>query len=86
MRDGKYTALSVDEFAARFNGKPAADEAKRKRSVDAVDVQGSAASARITLDYPQVTFTDYMQLLNVGGEWKIVSKTFHAEPKPAPAK
>jgi hypothetical protein len=33
------------------------------------------------LDYPQVKFTDYMSLLKIDGEWRIVNKTFYAEQK-----
>lgn len=33
---------------------------------------------------PTVTFTDYMSLLKVGDEWKIVNKVFYAEPKAKP--
>jgi hypothetical protein len=46
-----------------------------------VDITGNAAMAKIVLDYPQVKFTDYMSLLKIDGEWKIINKTFHAEPK-----
>ena len=61
--------------------EPAADEAGRKRAIESVDVAGTAASARIVLDYPTVRFVDYMTLLKIDGEWKIVSKVFYAEPK-----
>ena len=80
----KFTQLSVDEFAGRFNGKPAADEDKRKRSFEIMDVAGSAAIARVVLDYPTVKFTDYMTLLKIDGEWKIINKSFYAEPRPQP--
>lgn len=83
VREGKFTILTTEEFANRFNGKPAADEVQRKRAIESVDVAGNAASARIKLDYPQTAFTDYMQLLKIDGEWKIVSKTFYAEPTAA---
>jgi hypothetical protein len=33
------------------------------------------------LDYPKVRFTDYMVLLDVDGEWKIMSKVYNAEQK-----
>lgn len=79
--DGKFNQWSVEEFAARFNGKPAADETKRKRSFEILDVTGNAAIAKVTLDYPAVKFTDYMTLLKIDGEWKIINKTFNAEPK-----
>jgi metallo-beta-lactamase class B len=44
-----------------------------------LDITGTAASAVLTLNYPQVLFTDHVSLLNTGGEWKIVSKVFSAE-------
>ena len=84
FRDGKLLNLTVEEFAARFEGQPAADEPQRKRRIENVDLSGNAGMARIVLDYPTVTFTDYMSLLKVDGEWKIVNKVFYAEPKTKP--
>ena len=81
IRDGKYSTRSFAEYIGGMNGKPAADEAKRKRSIESVDIFGNAASAKIILDYPTVKFVDYMSLLKIGGEWKIVNKIFYAEPK-----
>lgn len=84
IRDGKFTTRSFADYIAGFSGKPAADEAQRKRSIEAVDVSGNAASAKIILDYPATRFVDYMSLLKIDGEWKIVSKIFYAEPKAKP--
>lgn len=84
FRDGKLLNLSVEEFAARFSGKPAADESQRKRRIESLEITGNAGSARIVLDYPEVTMIDYMSLLKVDGEWKIVNKVFNAAPKAKP--
>ena len=84
-REGKLTTRTSEEYISGARGTPAADEAQRKRRIDFVDVTGDAAMAKITLDYPDVTFTDYMSLVKVDGEWKIVNKTFHANRKPRPA-
>jgi hypothetical protein len=81
FRDGKLLNLSVEEFASRFSGKPAADESQRKRRIDSLEITGNAGVARIVLDYPDTTLTDYMSLLKVDGEWKIVNKVFYGEPK-----
>jgi len=83
VRDGKYTTRSFTDYIAGFTGKPAADEKDRKRAIEAVDITGNAAVARIVLDYPTVKFVDYMTLLKINGEWKIVNKSFYAEPKKA---
>jgi hypothetical protein len=84
FRDGKLLNLSVEEFASRFSGKPAADESQRKRRIDSLDITGNAGVARIVLDYPDATLIDYMSLLKVNGEWKIVNKVFNVEPKAKP--
>jgi len=81
FRDGKLLNLSVEEFASRFSGKPAMDESQRKRRIDSLDLTGNAGVARIVLDYPDVVLTDYMSLLKVDGEWKIINKVFYGEPK-----
>jgi hypothetical protein len=85
IRDGKYTTRSFAEYIAGFTGKPAADEADRKRSIEMVEVTGNAGVGKIILDYPTVRFVDYMSLLKIDGEWKIVTKIFYAEPKAKPA-
>ena len=84
FRDGKLTSLSVEEFAGRFNGKAADDEANRKRTIESLDISGNAGIAKIVLDYPAIKFVDYMSLLKIDGEWKIVNKSFYAEPKKQP--
>jgi hypothetical protein len=85
VRDGKFTTRSFADYIAGFTGKPAADEASRKRSIESVDISGTAAVGKIILDYPSVRFVDYMSLLKINGEWKIVTKIFYAEPKVKPA-
>jgi hypothetical protein len=80
-RDGEIRFRPGPEYIAGFSGKPAADEAQRKRRIESVDITGSAAMAKVVLDYPNATLTDYFQLVKANGEWKIVSKIFHSEPK-----
>lgn len=84
IREGKYTTRSFEEYVGGMSGKPAADEAQRKRTIESVDIAGNAAVAKIILDYPTVKFVDYMTLLKIDGEWKIVNKSFYAEPKTPP--
>lgn len=83
MRDGAFTKVEIADYIARAPGKPADDEARRRRAIDFIDIAGDAAIARITLDYPDVKFTDYMTLLKINGEWRIVSKVFAADRRPA---
>ncbi|MEM1325327.1 MAG: nuclear transport factor 2 family protein [Bacteroidota bacterium] len=41
-----------------------------------VDILGNAAVAKIELEYPNLKFADYINLLKVDGEWVIAVKTF----------
>ena len=86
VRDGKFMSRSFTDFIGGFTGKPAPDEDKRKRWIESVEVSGNAGMGKIVLDYPTVKFVDYMTLLKIDGEWKIVNKSFYAEPKAPPAK
>jgi hypothetical protein len=82
LKDGQLTTVSSDEFIQRAgSGHPAADEGQRKRSIQAVEVSGNAATARLLLDYPDARITDFMSLLKVNGEWKIINKIFYVESK-----
>ncbi|UAL11508.1 nuclear transport factor 2 family protein [Caulobacter segnis] len=85
IRDNALMQRSDDEYIAGATGKPAADEAQRKRWIESISITGSAASAKIVLDYPTAVLTDYMQLLKTPDGWKIVHKIFDVAPKAKPA-
>ena len=82
VEGGDLKEWTRDEFAKRFQ-QPAPDEYRRVRRVQRLEVSGTAAGAVLTLDYPQVLFTDHVSLLKIGGQWKIVSKVFSAERRDA---
>ncbi|HEY0591802.1 MAG TPA: nuclear transport factor 2 family protein [Thermoanaerobaculia bacterium] len=79
VADSALKTRTSEDFAAAFKGTVAPDEAQRKRTIEFIDVAGNVAIAKIVLDYPAVKFTDYMSLAKIGGEWKIVNKTYHAD-------
>lgn len=81
MREGKFAQRTSAEYIAGAPGKPAPDEAARKRSIQSIDITGNAAVVKVLLDYPNARLTDYMSMLKIDGEWKIVNKTFVSEPK-----
>jgi hypothetical protein len=81
IRDGQLATRTSAEYIAGASGKPADDEAERKRRIASVDITGNAAMVKVELDYPRVKFTDYMSMLKIDGRWQIVNKTFVAEPK-----
>jgi hypothetical protein len=79
MREGVFTSWSLDVYCQRFKHQPAPDEAMRIRTIDWIEVKGSAACARITLVHGSTTFTDYFVLLKTVEGWKIANKAFYGE-------
>ena len=80
IREGTFTSWTAAEYSGRFPGRPAADESTRKRTIDDVDVSGTAAMAKATLVHGATTFTDYFVLLKVNGNWKIANKVYSSRP------
>lgn len=80
MRQGQFTSWTVDQYTANFKGTPAPNEAANRRTIDSIDIKGTAAMARATLVHGQTTFTDYFVLLKVDGQWKIANKVYSAAP------
>ena len=87
VQDGQLRVRTSAEYIGGFKGTPPPDEAKRARKVLMTDVSGDVAIAKVELDYPDTRFVDYFTLAKLGGEWKIIHKTFQRYPKtPVPAK
>ncbi len=79
IRDGQLSERTSADYIAGASGKPAPDEARRKRRIESIDITGNAAIVKVSLDYPDAHIIDYMSMLKVNGEWKIVNKTFYVE-------
>src|SRR5262249_34028816 len=76
IKDGQFAQRTSAAFAAGGAGKPAADEAQRKRRIVLVDITHDAAVVKVDLDYPGRHLVDYLSLLKIDGRWKIVNKIF----------
>ena len=75
-RGSELLTRTGEQFAEGFNGKPAADEAKRKRSYEIVDMAENLAAVRVMLDYPGWRGVHYVVLLKADGKWMIMSKSW----------
>ena len=74
-----YTEVNALEFfGSRMKPGPKQDRITR---ISSIDIAGNAANARLEIEYPTFTFIDYMHLLKINGEWKIVSKIFFKKLK-----
>ncbi|MEL6484432.1 MAG: nuclear transport factor 2 family protein [Bacteroidota bacterium] len=71
-----YNALEV--FAAE---KGRAPEKNRSNHIAYISITGKAAHAKLEITYPENTVVDYVNLLKIEGQWKIVNKIFSRKPK-----
>lgn len=53
----------------------------RKTKIESIQLNGNAASAKLTIEYPTFYFHDFMNLLKTKDGWKIVNKIFYREEK-----
>lgn len=75
--------VSAEEWAKGFPGKPAADEDKRHRRYEILDVTETGALVKVMLDYPRWDGVDYLALAKIDGKWMIISKSWSGTSKPA---
>lgn len=79
ITDEGYKEVNAIEFFGSVM-KPGPKQNRETRIAN-VDITGHAASARLEIEYPTFSFIDYMNLLKIDGEWKIVSKIFYKQLK-----
>ena len=79
---GGVVRQTAEEWASGFPGKPADDEAQRKRSYEILDVAENAAVVKVMLDYPGWAGVDYLALSKIDGKWMVVSKSWSGKRKP----
>lgn len=80
-RDGKLAQLGQPEWQDRIRKATAPPTKANWRKIVSVDVDGDAAVAKCISDFDTFQFIDYMSLLKIDGEWKIVNKIFHRKEK-----
>ncbi len=76
--DGYQDVNAVEFFGNVMKPGPAQN---RKTRIVSIDVAGHAAFAKLEIEYPTFSFIDYMHLLKIDGDWKIVSKIFYRQEK-----
>ena len=75
--DGYKEVNALDFFSGMDASKP---KQNRKTRIEDITISGHAANARLEIEYPTFTFIDFMNLLKIEGEWKIVNKIFYRKP------
>jgi Putative lumazine-binding len=71
---GEFKDVPIADFIARVKANTTKSE--RKIEIVSVNVEGAAANGKIKIETDKVIMYDYMNMLKINGEWKIVSKIF----------
>ena len=72
---GTLDQLTQDDWYKSFAASAGKEEAGDLRIV-AMDVTANAASVKVVETYPKSVYTDYLNLLKIGTEWRIVNKIY----------
>ena len=79
-KDGTLGQLTQEQWYKGFEAS-AGKEDEGELTVVATDITGKAASVKVREVYPTSVYTDYVSLLKLGTQWKIVNKVYMAEQR-----
>ena len=79
VRNDTLFNVSLKDFMARARNN--GQKINRTTKIESIQVFGTAATAKLTIEYPTFYFHDIMSLLKTKEGWKIVSKIFYREDK-----
>lgn len=77
--EGEYNEVNAVEALSGYVQSNAIE--KVNTSILAINIAGNAANAQLELEYETFSYIDFMHLLKIEGEWKIVSKTYSKREK-----
>lgn len=79
-KTGEFRDVPIADYLNRAKAN-AGKVSNRKTKIVSTSVAGTAAHAKVEIDGGTYVFHDYMNLLKINGEWKIVSKIFWREER-----
>ena len=78
-KTNEFKDVPIADFIAR--AKANTNKSERKIEIVALNIEGNAANGKIKIESGDVVLYDYMNMLKIDGEWKIVSKIFSRTSK-----
>lgn len=78
---GEFKDIPIADYIARVKSSNSSGRPSRKIEIVSMNVEGNAAQAKIRIETDKNILYDYMNLLKINGEWKIVSKIFNRQDK-----
>jgi hypothetical protein len=79
-KTGEFKDVPIAEYITRVKSNPNAAK-DRKIEIASMNIEGNVAQAKIKIETGTAVMNDYMNLLKINGEWKIVSKIFSRSDK-----
>lgn len=83
VRDGKVVDVPIPDFVRRTGERRTAAFAPDTftRRVVMIDVAGTSAIAKLETVTPSSLIVDYMALLKIDGDWRVVNKIYDRLPR-----
>ncbi len=78
-KTGEFKDVPIADFIARVKANTTKQE--RKIEIVSLNMEGNAANGKIKIETDKAILYDYMNMLKINGEWKIVSKIFSRKDK-----
>ena len=74
VRDGQVNQVPIQDFISRVEANADKPQGEVTKTIVSIDRFENAAVAKLELKRPTSLIYDYMSLLKIDGEWKIVHK------------
>ncbi|HEX7845112.1 MAG TPA: nuclear transport factor 2 family protein [Chitinophagaceae bacterium] len=79
-QSGEFKDVPIADYIARVKANTNGP-GNRKIEIVSLNIEGNAANGKIKIEMDKVILWDYMNMLKINGEWKIVSKIFSRQNK-----
>lgn len=82
-KTGEFKDVPIADYITRVKNASSAGTPPPSRKIEivSINVEGNAAQAKLRIETDKNILFDYMNLLKINGEWKIVSKIFSRQDK-----
>jgi len=80
-RGDNFTVTSFSDWSTATSKGDKRDKSKFENNLLDVEVKGNTALAKTELFWPGIYYYDFLTLIKIDGEWKIVHKTWYEEKR-----
>ena len=82
-RDGKIDEMSQERWHALIRPtEQSPGKYEMTGSIASLDITGNTAMVKSVVEMPRVIFQEYISMLKIDGQWRMVNKIYVMKPKP----